>query len=85
MLLKRIQANIISRKRNYSETDLPSHTRTPQATVNGEDWSIPASREETDSSDLEADINLESLGPESGWIWPRDESQLQNTQDPESL
>jgi hypothetical protein len=28
----------------------------PQATVNGEDWPIPATREGSDSSDLEADI-----------------------------
>jgi len=47
--------------RNYSETDLLPHAA-PQATVNGEDWSIPARGERPDSSDLEADINLESLG-----------------------
>jgi hypothetical protein len=50
---------------NYSETDLLPHVA-PQAAVNGEDWSIPTSGERPDSSDLEADINLESLGPETG-------------------
>jgi hypothetical protein len=39
---------------------------TLQATANGEDWSIPASRERTEDSDLEADINLEPLGAETG-------------------
>jgi len=51
--------------RNYSDTDLLPHAA-PQATVNGEDWSIPARGDRPDSSDLEADINLESLGPETG-------------------
>jgi hypothetical protein len=45
--------------------DLLPHAA-PQATVNGEDWSIPARGERPDSSDFEADINLESLGPETG-------------------
>jgi hypothetical protein len=39
---------------------------TPQATVHGEDWPIPASREGSEDLDLEADINLELLGAESG-------------------
>jgi hypothetical protein len=64
VLFKRVQTNIISRMRNYSETDLLPHVA-PQATVNRY-WSIPASGERPDSSDLEADINLESLGPETG-------------------
>lgn len=51
VLLKRVQTNIISRMRNYSETDLLPYAA-PQATVNGEDWSIPASGERPDSSDL---------------------------------
>ena len=39
--LKRVHLTSFCTKRNCSETDLPSHT-----TVHGEDWSIPASREE---------------------------------------
>ena len=82
VLLKRVHTNIFLHQAKLSRDRSPFPHDAPQATVHGEDWPIPASRERTDDSDLEADINLDSLGMRYDLeMSPRP----QNSKDPESL